>query len=211
MKRLLAITALFVSLQANASQQLESLLAPIALQPDAVLWDVLEASKQPDDVIDAAAGRGARSPATQALLSHPELLSRMAGSPQWLFDLGNAYLGQPNEVLATVQVLRQRAAASGHLRSDSMQVVQQHGSVIAVQPAVPHHYYVRYYDPLIVYGPAWRPVHYVHHWRPWTPRHVVVHKPAVVQRHRIPELQRQPIVRAYDAHRGNRHQPHGRR
>ena len=249
MKRMLALAALLFSLHAHASPQLESLLAPIALQPDAVVWDVLEASKQPDDVIDAAAGRGARSPATRALLAHPELLSRMAESPQWLFDLGNAYLSQPNEVLATVQVLRHRAAAAGHLRSDEAQVIQHQGSIIAVQPAVPHHYYVRYYDPLVVYG-AWRPVHHVHHWRPWAPRRVVVvHRPVVVhhhhpvvvhkpahghiqhrngapspavqmqrqqainyrhhhqQYHRVPESQRQPIVRGYDGHR-NAHKPH---
>jgi hypothetical protein len=190
------------------ADELESLLAPVALQPDEVLWNVLEASTAPHDVIDAASGRGARTPAVGALLAYPELLSQMAGSRQWLADLGDAYLSQRNEVLAAVQVLRQRAGVAGY---------QIH----------PHH--VVHYNPIVVYGPAWRPHHHHHHlhWRPWVARpvvrHVIVHKPAQAQvhrhheerrnggpspavrmqreqagkvreYHRVPESQRQPIV-----------------
>lgn len=195
--------------RAYAPEELEGLLAPVALQPDPVLWNILEASTTPNEVIDAAAGRGARTAAVEALLPYPELLARMAESPQWLFDLGNAYLGQRNEVLGAVQTLRFRAQAGGHLQSDDVQVVQQYGTAIAVLPAVPNYLVVRYYNPVVVYGHAWRPAHHVH-WRPWIPhRAVVVHRngapsPAARiqqqraqqfrQYHRIPESKRQPIV-----------------
>lgn len=167
--------------RAYAPEELEGLLAPVALQPDPVLWNILEASTAPNEVIDAAAGRGARTPAVEALLPYPELLARMAQSPQWLFDLGNAYLGQRNEVLGAVQTLRLRAQAGGHLQSDDAQVVQHYGNAIAVLPAVPNHWVVRYYNPVVVYGHAGRPHHV--HWRPWVPRRVVVHKPVAVHRH----------------------------
>lgn len=191
MKVVLAILAALLLSPAQAQartyapEELEGLLAPVALQPDAVLWNVLEAATTPQEVIDAAAGRGAGTPAVEALLPYPELLARMAESPQWLLDLGTAYLGQRNDVLAAVQALRFRAQANGHLQSDPTQVVQQYGSAIAVLPVVAHYYSVRYYNPIVVFGPAWRPAHHVH-WRPWVRRpvvhHPVVHRPVVVPR-----------------------------
>jgi hypothetical protein len=237
MKAVLLALALLLALPAGAQDrpypqaELESLVAPVALHPDAVLWNVLEAAKNPNEVRDAAAGRGARSPAVQALLPYPELLARMAESPQWLFDLGNAYLAQPQDVLTAVQEMRHRAQANGHLRSDGEQIVQQQGHVIAVQPVVPHYHHVRYYDPVVVYGPAWRPARHIHWRRPVVVHHsvVVVNRPVVKhhhqsharngppspaarmqaqqaeqfrQVHRIPESKRQPIVHAHDGHRG---------
>jgi hypothetical protein len=201
----LATFALSPRAQAQAFQadELESLLAPVALHPDAVLWNVLDASTEPDEVVQAAqwsrnnpglSGDAAVAavesfpwhPAVKALVAYPDLLARMAESPQWTFDLGNAYLAQHDEVLATVQLLRQRAYAGGHLQSDSAQIVQHYGSVIAVAPAVPHYFFVPYYDPIVVFGPAWRPVRHVH-WRPWSPRPVIVkhvHRPVVQHVHR---------------------------
>lgn len=243
---LLACAAISLPARAEArlyeQAELEALLAPVALQQDAVLWNVLAAATTPDQLAEAAqwtrmnrgmtGGDAVRavqerpwSPAVKALVAHPELLERMAESPQWAFDLGNAYLAQEQEVLATVQSLRQRAYAAGTLQSDSVQTVQRQGEVLAVQPAVPHIYHVRYYDPLVVYGPWWlsyRPVL----WRPWAPRpvfvnHVVVvskplspaarlqqrstrdflerekqHRPSLQPYHRIPESRRQPIVQS---------------
>src|SRR5712671_6106799 len=124
------------------SPQLEPLLAPVALYPDAVLSQVLAASLAPaeiaeaaqwtrmnrgmsgDDALRAVQDRGWQ-PAVAALVAYPELLESMADSPQWVFDLGSAYATQPEQVMATVQALRQRAYASGALQSNAEQVVQQ--------------------------------------------------------------------------------------
>src|SRR5712672_3124670 len=165
--------------------ELEALLAPVALYPDAVVSQVLAAAVAPgeiaeaaqwtrmnrgmigDDAVRAVQDRGWQ-PAVAALVAYPELLESMADSPQWIIDLGNAYLAQPAQVMATVQALRQRAYASGSLQSNAEQTVQpysySYGQGIAVLPAVPNVYYVRYYDPLVVYGPVWRPVYRPVYW-----------------------------------------------
>jgi hypothetical protein len=218
--------------------QLDSLLAPVALYPDAVLAQLLAAAATPDQVAEAAywtrMNRGMTGddavravqdrpwqPAVKALVAYPDLLERMADSPQWTVDLGNAYLSQPALVMATVQTLRERAYASGYLHSDAEQTVQYYGSTVSVLPAVPNVYYVRYYDPLVVYGSAWRPVYRPVYWRPWAPRPVFVTNVVVPHRvvvphsvvapravpriqgnvvvrpyHRIPEANRQPIVQS---------------
>jgi Protein of unknown function (DUF3300) len=200
--------------------QLEALLAPVALYPDQVLSQVLTASVAPgevaeaaqwtrmnrgmsgDDAVRAVQDRGWQ-PAVAALVAYPELLESMADSPQWIIDLGNAYIDQPAQLMATVQALRQRAYASGSLQTDAAQTVQSYGQTIAVLPAVPNVYYVRYYDPFVVYGPFWRPAYRPVYWRPWAPRPVFVTNNVYVARrnlaaqrdHRVPESQRQPIVR----------------
>jgi len=222
--------------------QMEALLAPVALYPDPVLLQVLAASVAPgeiaeaaqwtrvnrgmsgDDAVRAVQDRGWQ-PAVAALVAYPELLESMADSPQWIIDLGNAYFAQPAQVMATVQALRQRAYASGSLQSDAQQTVQSYGQTIAVLPAVPNVYYVRYYDPFVVYGPFWRPAYRPVYWRPWAPRPVfVTNNVYVAQRnlgaqayfrnpaqfrspalrgnvvvqpyHRVPEANRQPIVQS---------------
>jgi hypothetical protein len=194
---------------AYSSAQLEGLLAPVALYPDEVLQDVLAAAATPDTV-------------NQALAAYPELAERMAQSPQWTADLGNAWRTQPQDVMATVQTLRQRAYASGTLKSDQYQTVESSGSAIAVAPAMPYVYYVPYYDPWVAYGPYWYPAYTPVYWRPWVARPVFVTRVvvrrgpafvhaaprpfvsrpfvaphAVVQPfHRIPESRRQPIVQS---------------
>ena len=206
------------------SPQLEPLLAPVALYPDAVLSQVLAASLAPaeiaeaaqwtrmnrgmsgDDALRAVQDRGWQ-PAVAALVAYPELLESMADSPQWVFDLGSAYATQPEQVMATVQALRQRAYASGALQSNAEQVVQQqsYGQAIAVLPAVPNVVYVRYYDPFVVYGPFWRPAYRPVYWRPWAPRPAfVTNNVYVAQRNllaqgyrRVPEANRQPIVQSW--------------
>lgn len=176
--------------QPYAQGELEALLAPVALYPDPVLSQILMAATFPDQVNEAAQWSRANpslkgddavravqtypwDPSVKALVAFPELLARMAESPQWTFDLGNAFLTQEPHVMDAVQVLRQRAYASGYLRSNNQQYVEQQGPAIAVQPVAPQVVYVPYYDPLVVYGPWWvsyRPVY----WRPWYARPVFV-------------------------------------
>jgi hypothetical protein len=195
--------------RAYSSAELEGLLAPVALYPDPVLQDVLAASTTPDqvkqaadwaranpgmsgqDAVRAVQGRGWQ-PAVADLVAYPELLERMAQSPQWTADLGSAWASQQPEVMAVVQTLRQRAYASGSLKSDPYQTVESNGPAIAVAPAMPYLYYVPYYDPWVAYGPAWYPAYTPVYWRPWIARPVFVTRvvvrsgPAFVHPHPIP-------------------------
>jgi hypothetical protein len=199
MKSLIAIflTAL-VALASPAQAQtrvytqaeLDALVAPVALYPDALLSQVLMAATYPADVGEAAAFSRANphlkgeeavnaahyqawDPSVKSLLAFPDILQRMDESPQWMMDLGQAFLQHEAHVMDTVQSLRQRAYASGHLRSDENYAVQ-YGPPIAIVPARPHVVYVPYYDPYVVYGAWWWPHYRPVHWRPWRPAPVVV-------------------------------------
>jgi hypothetical protein len=170
--------------------ELDAMLAPIALQPDGVVSQVLIASTYPDEV--AAAARWARAnphmrgdaalravqnepwdPAVKALAAFPELLIRMDESPQWLHDLGQAFAQQEAQVMDTVQALRRRAQAAGNLASTDQYTVYPQGEAIVVEPRT-QIVYVRYYDPFVVYGPWWWPHYHPVYWRPWVPRPVFV-------------------------------------
>jgi Protein of unknown function (DUF3300) len=165
--------------------ELDALLAPVALYPDAVLSDLLVASTYPEDLRQAAAWSRANPPLTgegavravdslpwhpsvKALLAFPELLARMDESPQWTADLGAAFQGQEPYVMDTVQGLRRRAQESGYLQSNDQYSVQKQDSSIAIYPTRPLIVYVPYYDPYVVYGPWWGPVYRPVFWRPWS-------------------------------------------
>src|SRR2546422_3737102 len=228
---LLALCLLLPLAPAHAQQrlysqpELDALLAPVALYPDPLLSQILAAAVYPDQVAQAAdwsrrnpgvSGDDAVQmvhdqpwePSVKALVAYPDVLARMGESPQWTSDLGNAFLGQQTQTMTTVQALRQRAQASGYLRSNGEQNVYQQGPAIVVQPAYPQYVYVRYYDPLVVYGTWWWPAYRPVFWRPWAPRvvfvnHVnIVSRPVFVTRAHVwsrpwrngPESQRQPII-----------------
>jgi hypothetical protein len=171
-----------------STAELDSMLAPVALHPDGVVSQVLIAATYPEEV--AAAARFSRAsphlrgddavraaanepwdPAVKALLAFPELLQRMDESPQWLHDLGEAFTNQQAHVMDTVQALRRRAQAAGHLASSDQTAVYSQGEAIVVQPRT-EIVYVRYYDPYVVYGPWMWPHYRPVFWRPWTPRPV---------------------------------------
>src|SRR6267378_2924057 len=207
--------------------ELDALLAPIALYPDPLLSQILTAAVYPDQVAQAAdwsrrnpgvSGDDAVQmvqdqpwePSVKALVAYPDVLARMGESPRWTVDLGNAFLGQQTQTMAAVQALRQRAQASGYLRSDGEQYVYQQDQAIAVQPVYPQYVYVRYYDPLVVYGTWWWPAYRPVFWRPWAPRVVFVNHVNIVSRsvfvtrphvwsrpwHNVPESQRKPIIQS---------------
>ena len=190
---LLAAVAFVAPAQAQkvySQAELDSLLAPIALQPDGVVSQVLIAATYPQDVSAAAAWSRANpqfkgdealraveqepwDPSVKSLVAFPELLQRMAESPSWLGDLGQAFLTQEPQVMDTVQGLRRRAQANGQLASSGQTVVYQQGDAILVQPRT-EVVYVRYYDPYVVYGPWWWPYYQPVVWAPWRPYPVVV-------------------------------------
>ena len=196
MKYLVAALASLVLVGAAHAQrvfsqgELDAMLAPIALQPDGVVSQVLIAATYPDEV-SAAAGwsranphmRGEDAvravqnepwdPAVKALVAFPELLMRMAESPDWLRDLGDAFVSQQAQVMDTVQGLRRRAQGAGNLSSSDQYTVYEQDQAIYVQPRS-QIVYVRYYDPYVVYGPWWWPYYRPVFWTPWAPRPVYV-------------------------------------
>src|SRR5512138_965327 len=191
---LAALAAWQLPVQAQArvynQAELDALLAPVALYPDAVLSNVLVAASYPDDVRQAAAWSLANPqltgedavraaepmpwhPSVKALVAFPDLLARMDDSAQWTADLGVAFREQEPYVMDTVQRLRRRAQANGSLQSNDQYTVQQQGPDLVVYPAQPQVVYVPYYDPFVVYGTWWWPAYRPVFWRPWYPRPAV--------------------------------------
>jgi hypothetical protein len=175
--------------------ELDRLLAPVALYPDPLLSQVLMAATYPADVVEAARWSRANAhlagedavraadgedwdPSVKSLLAFPHLLQRMDENLDWTRSLGEAFLAQEPQVMDTVQQLRRRAHASGHLRSDEHISVHSQGQAIAIAPAQPQVVYVPYYDPLVAYGPWWWPAYQPVYWAPW-PGYVRVHRPGV--------------------------------
>lgn len=171
-----------------APAELEALLAPVALYPDPLLQQILDASLHPQEL--AAAAQWSRAnpqlsgdaalatvqgtawpPSVKALVAYPEVLQRMQESPQWLHDLGEAYAAYGLGLMDTVQTLRARAQASGYLQSNDEQYVYDQGGQIYVQPVYPNTIYVPYYNPYVVYGGWGWSVYRPPHWRPWVPHH----------------------------------------
>ena len=230
---MIALTALAAHAQTRIFNQaeLDALLAPIALYPDPLLNQVLDASLYPDEVAQAAAWSRANpqlqgdaamrtvattpwQPSVKALVAYPEVLARMGESPQWVADLGQAYETHGPYIQTTVQQLRARAQASGYLQSDQYQQVYTQGSEIVVQPAYPNVVYVPYYNPYVVYGSWWWPAYRPVYWRPWAARPVYVaryhYAARVVPPARIapvPRFERRVVVTPYRAVPESRRQP----
>lgn len=145
-------------------QQLDTLLGPIALYPDALIALILPASTNPSDVVLAARYlRAGGEPnevdsqpwdeSVQALAHYPQIVTWMDENLAWTTQLGNAFTGQSADVMNAVQRLRAQARAAGTLVDTSQQRVIYEGSTIEIVPAQPDVIYVPYYDPTIVYAP----------------------------------------------------------
>src|SRR6202012_708684 len=137
--------------QPLGAEQLEQLVAPIALYPDVLLAQVLTASTYPDQVRyvdqwrqvqgnaspeEIAAGADGKNwdPSLKALTAFPQVLAQMARNLRWTSDLGNTYYNQPQDVLGAVQVMRQRAQAAGNLQSTPQEAVNYDGEHIDLAP-----------------------------------------------------------------------------
>ena len=159
--------------QALSAQDLEQLLAPIALYPDALLAQILAASTYPGQVAVAdqwlqqmraqgygspdqiAAGAQAHidwDPSVKALTAFPDDLDMLDRNLEWTTNLGNAYYNQPQDVMQTVQVLRERAEQAGNLESTPQEDVTDNQGYIQLAPPNPEVVYVPTYDPWDVYG-----------------------------------------------------------
>ena len=153
--------------------QLDSLVAPIALYPDPLLAQTLAASTYPieimqlqqwldknkdlkDQALADAVAKQPWDPSVQAMAAFPEVTQRMTENIQWTSDMGNAFLAQQQDVMSAVQRMRAKAESTGALKTGEQQKVETKtvGSeqVIVVEQADPKAVYVPSYDPTVVYG-----------------------------------------------------------
>lgn len=142
-------------------EQLDNLLAPVALYPDPLLAQMLPASTFPDDVSDAAqyvrtnGDKGLEDqdwPVSVKSVSHyPDALYYMADNPEWTTSLGQAFALQPVDVMDSIQRLRLRARDSGVLETTPEQEVLVEGDTVGIYPAQPASLFIPRYDPQEVY------------------------------------------------------------
>ena len=157
------------------NDQLDSLVAPIALYPDPLLSQTLVASTYPLEIIQLqqwmernknlkgqaladAVQKQKWDPSIQSMVAVPDVIERLAGNVQWTTELGNAFLAQPKDVMAAVQRMRAKARGTNVLVSNTQQtvgteVVEGGQEVIVIKQADPKVVYVPSYDPVVVYGP----------------------------------------------------------
>jgi len=176
------VFAMQESPQANLSAaQIDELVSPIALYPDALVAQILAASTYPDQVVTANAWVQANSklndaqrteqvnaqswdPSVKALTQFPSVLANMAQNLSWTSALGDAFYNQQADVMAAVQRLRAQAKAAGNLKTTPQQTVttetQGGQQVIVIQPASPQVVYVPTYNPTVVYGTPYYPPGY---------------------------------------------------
>jgi Protein of unknown function (DUF3300) len=162
------------------TDQLDSLVAPIALYPDALVAQVLAAACYADEVAFAddwlgqnqnlqgsaltqAVDQQSWDPSVKALTQFPSVLHDLAKNLSWTSNLGQAFTNQQSDVMAAVQAMRAKAQAAGTLQSSpQIKVVQQGAQTIVIEPAESNVVYVPQYNPAVVYGtplivPAYTP------------------------------------------------------
>lgn len=153
-----------------SAEELQQLVAPIALYPDALVAQILGAATFPDQVAAAsgwlqqnksltgtalmkAVDAQPWDPSVKALTQFPSVLDNLAQNLSWTSSLGDAYSMQAADVMSAVQVLRAQAKAAGNLKSGSqITVVQQSPQTIVIQSTNPQVVYVPQYNPTVVYG-----------------------------------------------------------
>ena len=160
--------------------ELQQLVAPIALYPDPLVAQILAGATHIVEV--AAADRWIQSHSqvtgdelaaqvdqqvwdvsVKALTGFPLVLANMDQNVVWTSSLGDAYRSQPQQLMAAIQIMRQRASAAGNLAINRQQTVMSDGGLISILPADPGVVYVPEYDPALVYGapvapwPSWYP------------------------------------------------------
>ena len=172
---------------AFSTEELDQMLAPIALYPDALLAQILMASTYPADVAEAAKWTKANpkmegdaavkavqskpwDPSVQSLAAFPQVLTMMGEKPADVQRLGDAFLADPARVMDRVQFMRKKAKEAGNLKTTEQQKVSTQNesgqSVIIIEPAQPEKVYVPVYQPTVVYGAWWYPAYPPYYWAP---------------------------------------------
>jgi hypothetical protein len=164
----------------QSPEQLQQLVAPIALYPDGLVAQILPAATYPDQVVDAGRWMQAHGDlkgdqlakevdkqpwdaSVKALTQFPAVLANMNQNLAWTSELGDAYVNQQQELNQAIQTMRQRAKQAGNLQTTNQQTVTSKDKTIVIQPAAPDVVYVPQYDPWLVYGgplavfPGWYP------------------------------------------------------
>lgn len=166
-------------------EELDQLLAPIALYPDSLLAQIFMAATYPLEVVEAERWAKQNSglkgdaltkalesrnwdPSVKSLVNFPDVLTMMNQELEWTQKLGDAFLAQQQDVMNTVQSLRQRAQAQGNLETTEQQkvIVEKETQTIVIESASPQVVYVPTYNPTVVYGSWWYPSYPPHYYYP---------------------------------------------
>ena len=162
-------------------EELDQLLAPIALYPDSLIAQILMASTYPLEIVQAdrfaqqnknlkgdpltkALEQQTWDPSVKSLVNFPQVLAMMSDKVDRTQKLGDAFLTQQKQVMDTIQGLRAKAQAAGNLKTTKEQTVIVEQKIIRIEPASPQVIYVPAYNPTVVYGawpyPAYPPYYY---------------------------------------------------
>ncbi len=164
----------------QSSDQLQQLVAPIALYPDGLIAQILPAATFPAELVDAQrwmdqhkdlkgdalakeVDKQPWDPSVKALTQFPAVLANMNQNLAWTSELGDVYANQQQDLTNAIQAMRQRAKQAGNLQTTPQEKVTSKGQTIAIEPASPDVVYVPQYDPWLVYGdplavfPGWYP------------------------------------------------------
>jgi hypothetical protein len=153
----------------QAPEQLQQLVAPIALYPDALVAQIVAAATYPDEIAQAeqwlqqhaglegeplaqAVDQQPWDPSVKALTEFPSVLANMDKNISWTSSLGDAYVNQQPDVMNAVQVMRSRAEKAGNLQTTAQEKVSHKGKAIVIEPADSEIVYLPQYDPWLVYG-----------------------------------------------------------
>ena len=170
------------------AEELEQILAPIALYPDSLIAQILMASTYPLEIVNAdrwakqnkdkkgdALAKALEAqpwdPSVKSLVNFPQVLAMMSEKLEWTQKVGDAFLAQQKDVMGAIQSLRKKAQASGNLKTTKEQVVKVEQEVIVIEAASPQVVYVPSYNPTVVYGAwpyaAYPPYSYAYPGYPW--------------------------------------------
>ena len=164
----------------QSPDQLQQLVAPIALYPDALIAQILAAATYPDQIAEAQkwmekhknlegdklakeVNKEHWDPGVKALTEFPAVLANMSQNLAWTSELGDTYVNQQPALTQAIQTMRQKAKQAGNLKTTPQQTVSTSGQTIVIEPASPDVVYVPQYDPWLVYGgpmavfPGWYP------------------------------------------------------
>jgi len=167
-----------------SQQELDQMLAPVALYPDALLSQILMAASYPLEVVEAARWSAAHpellgqdasravdgerwDASVKSLVAVPQVLQVLDSRIDWTQRLGDAFLAQRPEVMDTIQALRARARAAGNLNTTAQMSVVENAGEIELGETDPQVVYVPYYDPGLVYGAWWWRDYPPVFWSPW--------------------------------------------